>query len=100
MIIFLYVIKEHSAKQLLQCRSNFFVHHSEHLKQQLLMKIQNKKLLQMMEFSNILIIDLSRTQKNYNRNLLYPEMSTRSGSSLVLRVPIIFIVTLVITYIS
>ncbi len=42
-------------QQLMQCRSNFFVRHRENLKQHLLMKIQNKKLLQMMEFSNILI---------------------------------------------
>jgi hypothetical protein len=41
-----------------QCRSNFFIHHREHSKQQMLMKIQNKKLLQMMEFSNILIFEV------------------------------------------
>ncbi len=40
---------------LLQYRSNFFVRHRENSKQQLLMKIQKKKLLQMKEFSNILI---------------------------------------------
>jgi hypothetical protein len=55
MIIFLYVIKEHSTQQLLQYRSNFIIRHRANSKQQLLMKIQNKKLLQMMEFSNILI---------------------------------------------
>jgi hypothetical protein len=33
---------------------------------------------------------LSRTQKSYNQNLLYREMSTGSGSNLVLRVPINF----------
>ncbi len=33
---------------------------------------------------------LSRTKKSYNRNLLYQEMSTRSGSNLVLRVLINF----------
>ncbi len=33
---------------------------------------------------------LSRTQKSYNQNLLYQEMSTRSGSNLVLRIPINF----------
>jgi hypothetical protein len=33
---------------------------------------------------------LSRTQKSSNRNLLYREMSTRSGSNLVLSVPINF----------
>jgi hypothetical protein len=55
MIIMLYVIKEHSTQQLLQYRSNFFVRHRENLKQQLLIKIQNKTLLQMMEFSYILI---------------------------------------------
>ena len=44
--------------------------------------------------------DLSRTQKSSNQNLLYQEMSTRSGSNLVLRVPINFIVTLFITYTS
>ncbi len=34
--------------------------------------------------------DLSRTQKSYNWNLLYQEMSTRSGSNLALRIPINF----------
>jgi hypothetical protein len=43
---------------------------------------------------------LSRTQKSYNQNLLYREMSTRSGSNLVLHVPINFIVTLIIMYTS
>jgi hypothetical protein len=43
---------------MLQCRSNFFVGHREHSKQQLLMKIQNEKLLQMMEFSNIHIVEV------------------------------------------
>jgi hypothetical protein len=33
---------------------------------------------------------LSRTQKNSNQNLLYQEMSTRSGSDLVLRLAINF----------
>ncbi len=33
---------------------------------------------------------LSRTQKVYNQNLLCQEMSTRSGSNLVLRIPINF----------
>jgi hypothetical protein len=33
---------------------------------------------------------LSRTKKKSNQNLLYQEMSTRSGSNLVLRVPINF----------
>jgi hypothetical protein len=33
---------------------------------------------------------LSRTQKSSSQNLLYQEMSTRSGSNLVLRVPINF----------
>ncbi len=33
---------------------------------------------------------LSRTKKSSNRNLLYHEMSTRSRSNLVLRVPISF----------
>jgi hypothetical protein len=36
------------------------------------------------------VADLSRTKKSSNRNLLYREMSTRSGSNLVLRVPINF----------
>jgi hypothetical protein len=58
MIIFLNVIKEHSTQQLLQCRPNFFVCHREHSNEQMLMIIQNKKLLQMMEFSNILIIEV------------------------------------------
>jgi hypothetical protein len=43
---------------------------------------------------------LSKTQKKSNQNLLYQEMSTRSGSKLVLRIPINFICTLVITYTS
>jgi hypothetical protein len=33
---------------------------------------------------------LSRTQKSYDQNLLYREMSTRSGSNLILCVPIDF----------
>ncbi len=33
---------------------------------------------------------LSRTQKSSNQNLFYREMSTRSGSNLVLRIPINF----------
>ena len=52
---FLYTTKEHSTQQLLQCRSDFFVRHRENSKQQLLINIQNKKLLQMMEFSKTLI---------------------------------------------
>ncbi len=36
------------------------------------------------------LTNLSRTQKSYNQNLLYQEMSTRSGSNLVLCVPINF----------
>jgi hypothetical protein len=32
-------------------------------------------------------VNLSRTQKNPNRNLLYQEMSIRSGSNLFLRIP-------------
>ncbi len=51
LIIFLYILTQ----QLLQCRSNFFVRHKENLKQQLLMKIQTKKLLQIIKLSNILI---------------------------------------------
>ena len=31
-----------------------------------------------------------KNKKSYNRNLLYREMSTRSGSNLVLRIPINF----------
>jgi hypothetical protein len=45
----LYITKEHSIQQLLQCRSQ------GKFKTTLLMKIQNEKLLQMMEFPNILI---------------------------------------------
>jgi hypothetical protein len=72
MIIFLYVIKDHLTQQLLQCRSNFFVRHREHWKQQLLMKIQNEKLLRMMEISNILIIDVKdlRRLQGYTTGLL------------------------------
>jgi hypothetical protein len=31
-----------------------------------------------------------KNKKSYNQNLLYQEMSTRSGSNLVLRIPINF----------
>jgi hypothetical protein len=40
--------------------------------------------------SNWMISCLSRTQKSYNQNLLYQEMSTRSGSNLVFCIPIDF----------
>jgi hypothetical protein len=38
-----------------------------------------------LEFLNLQLMFcyLSRTQKSYNQNLLYQEMSTRSGSNLV-----------------
>ena len=42
---------------------------------------------------------LSRTQKSSNQNLLYQEMSTRSGSNLILCIPINFY-SYVITYTS
>jgi hypothetical protein len=45
-------------------------------------------------------LPLLKNSKSSNQNLLYGEMSTRSGSNLVLRVPVNFKVTLVITYTS
>ncbi len=50
--------------------------------------------------ASLVLWSLSRTQKSYNQNLLYWEMSTRSGSNLVYAYQLIFIVTLVITYTS
>jgi hypothetical protein len=53
-------------------------------------KLQGTTIAAMQSQLNAMSQYLSRTKKSSNRNSLYREMSTRSGSNLVLRVPINF----------
>jgi hypothetical protein len=55
-----------------------------------MLMISSAFLSQPLKSNSIMLEHLSRTQKSSNQNLLYWEMSSRSGSNLVLRVPINF----------